>query len=97
MADSKEVTVQPWVMWALGLAMTIIGFLGGVGTVHLTVKEDISENDKRITVNEKSINVLERGQITREEEQTATLKLLTKLVDQNNFLIQKLVAGDGKG
>lgn len=67
----------------------IIGFLGGVGTIHLTIV-------RRLATQEQKTLTLEKGHEDQQKLIGEQLKLLTKIVSQNDILIHKLTVERGR-
>lgn len=70
----------------LGYILTfIVGLLTGALTVHMVVIPKINRHDVKIE------NIEKNCQGHRDEYKSA-IELLTKLVDQNNLIIQSIIA-----
>lgn len=74
----------------INILLAVIGFLMGVGTAHIFILKKVNGHDVIIGQHETRISNGERVAGIAHEDHQATLRLLTKMADQNNLLIQKI-------
>jgi len=67
------------------IATGVVGFCGGIGVAYLG-------SVRKVTRHCVDIEHLSQAVKVNAENHTKTLGLLTKVVDQNNLLIQKIIA-----
>lgn len=86
-AESKTSIEQ----WLIRLVFTLLGLLGGLGGSQLTIlnrmgdmKTDAAVRDERIAHNSDQLG-------TVMDMQQQSLQLMTRMVDQNNLLIQQVL------
>lgn len=85
--------------WLIRILFAVIGLLGGVGVAHIAIlrrlNETIVEQAKQGRDIKSAFGGLEQHDKRLDRLtsiQTLTMEHMTKVVDQNNLLIQKIIA-----
>lgn len=83
--------------FVISALLVVLGFLGGVGAMHLSIMTSVADNATSIAINGKSIE----ANTFAIDHNTALLEkaldLQKAMVQQNTLLIQEIVASKGKG
>ncbi len=78
--------------WLIRLLILLLGLLGGVGSAHTFIVRKVNRNERDIAVNETRLINVEHQVRANAEMGQKQLELMTRIVDQNNLMIQKIIA-----
>lgn len=76
----------------VNVLFTVIGFLSGCGAMAIWLQRRVDKLDEKMARSEVRIDSLTEAYRGQTELQTETVRTIGNIADQNNFLIQKILA-----